>query len=425
MMRLGVTAGMIMLVAGVASSAVRLTLEQAEQRALKNHPGIAVASFNAQAAGTAVKQVRSALHPLVTGNLTTAGADRDTTISAGTLQTSGLATRAATGLGVSQLITDFGRTSYLAESARLRASAQASNVGTTRAQVLLEVQRAYYAVLAADQALAVVQARVKMHDVTLRQVRALAQSNLRSTLDVSFAEVSLLEAELALYQAENAAKASRARLLAAIGDEEDMEVEVADVLMPGQVADEAAKLIAEAMKNRPDIAAVRLNQDAAQRFASAEKRLRYPALSLVGVVGVVPIHQKNISNQYSAAGLNMTIPFLNGGLNGARLAEAEFLARRAGKSVDLLRVRVAADVRVAWFEANNAWRRLDVTARLADQAAKALRLASTRYELGLSSILELSQAQVSQTSAQIAATTAKYDYLTRVADLNYAIGALR
>ena len=52
-----------------------------------------------------------------------------------------------------------------------------------------------------------------MHDVTARQVRALAESNLKSTLDVSFAEVSLSEAELALYQAENAAKASRARLI--------------------------------------------------------------------------------------------------------------------------------------------------------------------------------------------------------------------
>lgn len=424
MTRLKLTA-MMLLVAEMAAGAMRLTLEEAEQRALKNHPGIASAAFNAQAAGTAVNQVRSALHPLLTGNLTTAGADRDTAISAGALQTSGLASRAATGLGVSQLITDFGRTSQLADAARLRAAAQDNNVGTTRAQILLEVQRAYYAVLAADSALEVVRARVNMHQVTVRQVGALAESNLRSTLDVSFAEVSLSEAELALYQAENTARASRVRLLAAMGDESDLEVEVADVPLPGKVADEAPVLIAEAIRNRPDLSVARLSETAAQRFAEAEKRLRYPSVSLVGVVGVVPVREKNISNQYSAAGVNVTIPFLNGGLNAARRAEAEFRARGAGKDVEALRVRIAADVRVAWFEADNAWRRIDVTARLADQAARSLRLANARYELGLSAILELTQAQLSQTTAQIAAANAKYDYMTRVANLNYAIGALR
>jgi outer membrane protein len=62
---------------------------------------------------------------------------------------------------------------------------------------------------------------------------------------------------------------------------------------------------------------------------------------------------------------------------------------------------------------------------LVDQAATALRLAKARYDIGLSGILELTQAQLSQTSAQIVAANAKYDYLTRMANLNYAIGAFR
>ena len=87
----------------------------------------------------------------------------------------------------------------------------------------------------------------------------------------------------------------------------------------------------EALKNRPDLAVSKLNQSAAERFAEAEKKLRYPAISAVGVVGVVPVHQKNFSDQYSAAGLNISIPFLNGGLYAARRAEAEFRARGSGK----------------------------------------------------------------------------------------------
>ncbi len=402
-----------------------LTLDEAEKLALKNHPRISSAAFNAQAASSVVTQVRSAFQPFVSGNVTTAGAERDTAIAAGQLQTSGLASRAATGIGVSQLITDFGRTSSLSDSARLRASAQERNIANIKAQVLLQAEQAYYSTLAADAVLKVAQARVGMLEVTLRQVRALAESNLKSTLDVSFAEVSLSESQLALYQAENAAKASRATLLAAIGETKDDQFEVKDVILPGRVADDAQTLVSEALKNRPDLSVARLNESAALRFADAEKRLRYPAVSLVGVVGVVPIHQKNFSSQYSSAGLNISIPFLNGGLLNARRAEAELRARGAEKDAEALSLQVAANVRLAWLEADTAWRRIDVTARLVDQATTTLRLANTRYEIGLSGILELTQAQFSQTSAQIAAANAKYDYLTRVANLNYAIGALR
>lgn len=82
-------------------------------------------------------------------------------------------------------------------------------------------------------------------------------------------------------------------------------------------------------------------------------------------------------------------------------------------------------MRVAWIDADTAWRRLDVTARLAQQAATTLRLAKARYEIGLSGILELTQAQVALTSAQTASASAKYDYLNRLAQLNYATGAFR
>src|SRR4051812_10434523 len=103
-------------VLAVAQEPRTLFLKEAEDLAIRNHPRIASASLNAKAAGTAVTQIRSAFRPLLTGNLTTVGADRDTVIAAGTLQTSGLASRAATGVGFSQLVTDFGRTSSLADS---------------------------------------------------------------------------------------------------------------------------------------------------------------------------------------------------------------------------------------------------------------------------------------------------------------------
>ena len=88
--------------AGYAQQRSVLSLDQAVQRAVQNHPAIASASLNAQTAGTIAPQVHAAAQPLLTANFTTVGADPGSAIAAGALQTSGLASRAATGLGFAQ-----------------------------------------------------------------------------------------------------------------------------------------------------------------------------------------------------------------------------------------------------------------------------------------------------------------------------------
>ncbi len=115
-------------------------------------------------------------------------------------------------------------------------------------------------------------------------------------------------------------------------------------------------LVGEALGNRPELSAAKLNQSASEHFADAEKRLRYPSVSAVGAVGAIPVHQRNLSNQYGAAGVNVSIPFLNGGLYAARRDEAEYRARQAEKESEVIALQVAAGVRVAWIEADNAWR---------------------------------------------------------------------
>ena len=76
--------------------------------------------------------------------------------------------------------------------------------------------------------------------------------------------------------------------------------------------------------------------------------------------------------------------------------------------------RIVRDVRTAWLNANSGFQRLSVTEQLLSQANQAVDLAQSRYKLGLSSIVELSQAQLNQTQAQIEQASAKYDYQTQI-----------
>ena len=86
---------------------------------------------------------------------------------------------------------------------------------------------------------------------------------------------------------------------------------------------------------------------------------------------------------------------------------------------------VSRDVRVAILEAQTGFQRLDLTSQLLDQAPQEQELAESRYNLGLSSIVELTQAQLNKTRAEIEQASARYDYQARMAALRYQTGALR
>jgi outer membrane protein len=403
----------------------RLTLTEAEQIALDKNPRIKSAQLVAEAANSTIREARAPLFPAVTGNFTSVGAEHNSTLAAGNVQTSSLYSRVAAGVSVSQLITDFGRTADLGKAATLRASAQEQLAGNTRAGVLIEVDQAYYQVLAAETVLKVAQAVLENRRLTLRQVQSLAQSSLKSTLDVSFVEVAVSESELALVRAENDVQAGRARLNAALGMAQTEVFELVDEVLPPSLEPDPEAAVAQALKLRPDLAALRLSRDAAHRFAQAEGELNRPTVSLLAVAGGLPATDPRLHGTYGAAGVNVSIPILNGRLYSARHNEAELRAQAADQDVEDLTVEVSGQVRAAWLEANTAFRRLDVTARLVAQSERSLRLAQTRYDYGLGSIVELNQAQLMQVTAEITAASAKYDYLSRRAALALVTGVLR
>ncbi len=404
------------------AAARRVPVTLARQIAVRSNPRIGSAGLNALAAAAAARETRAAFFPLLTGNVTGVGAERGSAVEAGALTTSSLYSRAAGGVALNQLVTDFGRTADLSRGARLRAAATEQAASETRAEVVLEVNRTYAEALAAEAVLRVARETVEYRRTALRQVEALAQSSLRSTLDVSFLQVNVSDAELLLYRAENESRAARSRLSAAMGDEGDADFELVDEPLPPAPAPDMEALVRKALHERPDLAALRLDSDAARSLAEAEKRLSAPTITLLAAAGGSPVLDGAIRGTYAAAGVNVSVPIFNGGLFAARRSEAELRAAAVEKDVGALVVGIARDVRVAWLDENNAWRRLDLTARIVEQSNRTVRLAQARYDSGLGAIVELNQAQLSQTTAQINAAAAKYEYIERAAELDFVTG---
>jgi outer membrane protein len=402
-----------------------LTLAQAETIALQQNPHVQIARLIALAEGQVQREARAANLPALTGDLTAVDSHDGSRITAGGLNNPVVYQRAAGGVTLSQLMTDFGRTHALASSADLSARAAASNESASREDVLLGVDEAFYHALASQAILLVAQQTVAARQATADQVRALTEAKLRSELDLSFANVDLQQAKLLLLNATNDNQESQAALNAILGEELPAVYTLVDETpdAPAPAPEDAAPLLQLAFQSRPDLASLSLQASAAKEFSQAERDLARPTISALGVAGDTPVRADQITTSwYGAAGVNVSIPIFNGSLFSARANEAKFRAQAADQSVQQFRQTIARDVTDTVLEAQSGFLRIDVSRQLLEQANSAFDLAQTRYKLGLSSIVELSQAQLAQTQAQIAYASARYAYQQTLAELRFQTG---
>jgi outer membrane protein len=403
-----------------------LTLQEAEAIALQKNPQITVGRLQALEAREFVREARSAMLPQVGLSVTAVDSDPGSRISAGYLTNPAIYPRAAAGASVSQLITDFGRTQNLVSSSVFTAKAQDENGVATQQQIILAVDEAFYNTLETKALLQVAEETVRARQNLVDQIQALTNAKLRSEIDLSFSKVDLARAKLLLLESQNNYEASLSTLSAilAFPDRQDF----ATVESPTQTAPPAADpvpLIQEALNQRPEVRARQNDVTAASKFSKAEHDLRWPTVSANGVVGSAPVRDDHISNWYGALGVNINIPVFNGFLFNARAKSADLETEMKHKKLQDLQDNVARDVRNSWLDTQKAYERLSVTKQLREQAALALELAGARYKLGLSSIVEFSQAELQETDAKLQDTDAHYQYVLTQIMLAYQMGVTR
>jgi outer membrane protein len=402
-----------------------LTRADAERMALVNNPRVSVSHLLALAEHQVVRESRSAELPTLTGSLTAQDANQASRVSSGTLSASRLFTRVGGGINFSQLITDFGRTTNLVASTRLQERARQANELATREDVVLITDQAFYNALEAQALLQVAKQTVNLRQTTQTQVNQLTQNKLRSTLDLTFANVNLSQAQLLQLDAQNNADATMAALDEVLGLDHLVSYSLSDNTKnnPPPPPDEQG-LLDLAVKQRPDLQSLDLTRQSQEKISRAQRDQMLPTLSALGTVGASPVRpgQYYVSSWDGAIGANLNIPIFNGFLYSAEAKEAQLRAQATAQQTRQLKDVIVRDVQTAWLDANNAFARIGVTAQLLNQANQSLGLAQTRYKLGLSSIVELSQAQLQQTQAEIANTNAQYQYRLTLAVLNFQTG---
>jgi outer membrane protein len=372
-------------------------------------------SAGVTAAGSQASGHRSADSPAVFSPKITAGGLNDPTVL----------NRAAAGITVTQLVTDFGPTGNLIDSAKASLEAARNAHESVRQALLLKVTEAFARGVEAQGTLSVAQKTYDERKLLLDQITLLQQNNLKSELDVEFASVNLDQANLLVLQSQSLVQSSVEDMISLTGMPAAARFEfVDDTTAPVAPPVTVEILVQDALDHQPALESLRQKLDAARKYAKAQRALAYPTLSLVGAAGVTPIGDDTLSRNYSAGAVNLSIPLFQGGRINAQSDEARLRAEQLADDLRDAQMAVTRDVKTAWFNALNDFQSLSVYEKLNASAKHALDLAESRYRLGISSIVELNGAQLNALDSEISLVRAHSHYQVSTAQLAYQVGKL-
>ena len=391
-----------------------LTIDQALVLARQN-PQIAQAEGGVVQAQGQVGVARSGFLPSASASVSLYG----TTLNPGPQPRDTFYPLFGSTITVSQTLWDFGRTLGAYQAARDVERSARLDVENTWQQVELNVRTAYYTVLATQALVNVAQQTVDSNQKKLDLARGLFDVGQRPRFDVTKAEVDLENSRISLLQATNGVVLSRIALTQAVGRDVKDATLVFPELPPAEQPDVSA-LLQTAMENRPDLKSVELQILAAGETLDSIRSAWLPVLGATGTVRWNGTDAPFVSNW--TAGATLTWPFLNGGaVLGRAESQTGVIAQiKAGR--DLLLLQIRSDVEQAVATLGESRARRAVAKTLVVQAKESLDLAGGRYQAGLGTIIELSDAQPSYSTAQAQEVKAVFDLATAWAQLKKATG---
>jgi outer membrane protein len=432
---------------GPAAGATPLSLQQAEQTALRNQPNVRAAHGLEEAAEGRVEEARSGYLPQVTvtgsyerttgnfatrpgvlpQNLTTSGMGGGT----GTMVTAGSTPVSwdpkfnyfQLNAGASQLLYDFGQTSNRWAAAGASRDAATDNTRTVGLQTLLNVRRAYFAARANRDLVAVAEETVRNQEKHVEQTQAFVRTGIQPDINLATVLTALANAKVQLVTARNNFAVAEAQLSQAMGVSVSESYTLSDEQIPpvaGEDGDSVA-LVAHAEKNRPEIANLMAQRRAQELTVSSVKGSYGPSLSAIANISEAGVAADSLAPNWYV-GLGLTWNILQGGLTRGQVREAKGTLENLFGQEQALRLQVQVDVEQGRLGVQAAKATIGAAAEALVNARSQLTLAEKRYEHGLGSAVELDDAQVAYTTAEAQVVQAKFNMASARAQLLAALG---
>jgi outer membrane protein len=405
-----------------------LTLDEAVQTALDNNPSIKAARERIGAQQAVLGQQMGAYYPTITST----ERYQTGTQSGGTGVSADGSDFFTGGAAVNMTLYNFGKREGSVQAARETLNATGFNYRTTVDSVILGVKQSYYTYLQARAIVQVRQETVNNRDLLVRQAQAFFEVGTRARIDVVRAEANLYTAQADLISAQNAVAVAWVVLKNAVGVRDfPLRPLVEDTTMTviPYALDQAREI---AYASRPELKSFDAQLRAQDQTIATARRGHLPDIifdssyarrhvsnetgkDLSGRTITLPTFPLRPSWQVQ---LSLVIPIFDGFRTTNRVEETVRTYYSIQAQEEQQRQQVALDVEQSYLKLLELQERIKANEAAARAAKENLDLANGRYEVGVGSIIEVTDAQNTYTDAQTTYVRALYDY--KIADAQFA-----
>lgn len=413
----------------IAETEKTLTVQEAVAIALTHHPTMRIGVTAIEAAQARVRQQIAGYLPRGAYTYAVTRQQRPLTAAVGGVQIGGGGQQRtfsqifnfhSTNFSMSQLLFDFGRTLDAIRSASASVDASTADLETTRQTIIVNTKQAYYGLLSSQQLLGVAEETVRQNQKHLEDAQARFEVGVAPRFDVTQAQVQVSTAELDLVTARNNVALGQETLRTAMGVTDFTGFVLVDTPVHQAVVINDAEILQQAYRQRPELHSIQAQQQATTHNVSSLQKQLLPSLS--GDAQYSWTGRKPPLQDGWIIGVSLTVPLFDDILTVAQVSEAQATLQGLEAQEEDLRQQVALDVRRSLLETRRAEQSIRVSEQTVIRARENLELAEGRYSAGVGNIIEVTDAQVSFTSAQADRIQAVYSYKTALAQLERALG---
>ncbi len=389
-----------------------LTLDQCLEISLERHPDIRGAKAVIKAMQSRVYQVETVWNPEV-------GLSSSYNRRSVTNESFG---RYSSNVSVSTLLSDGGKTRLESSISNLQLQVSEVDYDAVVQGLLYEVKQAYFNLLKAIKTEEVALEAVRLYEHRLEQAEGFYEVGRVPKYDVTTAEVDLSRKELELVKARTGVRTARSSLKNAIGFPEAPIFSVEDMLVPKQIELNFEYILSIALEMRPQLRSGRIEKTSAKESVLLAAKANNPVLK--ANAGYSWGDSDFTGNEDLYLGISVSVPIYDKGLAGEKTREARYRVEEAEAKLAAFEQDVVLEVEKAYMEVHDSEEAIDTAAKTVDQAMQNLELANGRYEVGVGSPVEVTDATENYISATNSYYTTLYDYWLSLAALEKATGGI-
>jgi outer membrane protein len=423
--------------AGQDSLALRLTLEEAQTRAIEASRRLAEAEDREHAAQSAVAVQRSAARPLVSvlaGYTRTNHVDEFAVpgpLGTETLLYPDVPDNYRTRLDLQWPIYTGGRTQALIRAAGAEAAAVTADVAALRNDLRLEVATAFWALVTARSTVDVLEEGVARAQAHLRHARERFDAGLAPPNEVSSAEAQESQQRMLLIEATNRQALSSSELARLIGVADLTRPIEPDAVLDGSRGRDATAalpdLVAQALSARAERTALVRRVEVAEQQRTVARAGGRPVVAVTGGVDYARPNPRVFprAERWDDSwdiGVSLTWSLWDGGRVRAELGQADRLASAARRRLEEFDERLALEVRQRQLEISSHQAAVAAADDAIRAAREARRIVNDRYLTGLATALEVLDADLTLLEVELDRTRALANVRLAEAQLARALG---